>query len=246
MTVKDHPRRRVSHDSRSAARELIPPPGAVDFGQLRRGTPVSRVFGFDRGCCIDRYYIHRFLSAHAADIRGRVLEVAENNYTHIYGGDRVTQSDVLHVAPGHRRATIVDDLTSGATMPDDIFDCVILTQTLQHIFDTRAVLRTVHRILRPGGVALVTVPGISQISRYDMDRWGDFWRFTTLSLQRLFEEVFAAESLDVQAHGNVLAAVAFLHGLSADELRDEELDAFDPDYQLLLTVRAEKSAPENL
>ena len=45
--------------------------GSVDFGGLRRLTPVSRAFGFDRGLPIDRYYIERFLAAHAEDAEKR-------------------------------------------------------------------------------------------------------------------------------------------------------------------------------
>ena len=48
---------------------------------------------------------------------------------------------------------------------------------------------------------LATVPGISQISRYDMDRWGDFWRFTTLSMRRLFEQSFAPADVAVTSRG---------------------------------------------
>jgi len=68
------------------------PVGWVQFGSLRRLQPVSRVFGFDRGQCIDRYYIENFLARCAQDIHGSVLEVANNAYTIRYGGARVTQS----------------------------------------------------------------------------------------------------------------------------------------------------------
>ncbi len=96
-------------------------------------------------------------------------------------------------------------------------------------------------MLKPGGVLLATVPGISQISRYDMDRWGDFWRFTTLSATRVFQEVFGRRDLTVEAFGNVLTAMALLQGLSVEELTIRELDHRDPDYELLITVRACKS-----
>jgi len=218
-----------------------PPVGGVEFGSWRRLTPISRVFGFDRGPCIDRRYIERFLTRHAADVRGRVLEVADCEYTRAFGGDRVTRSDVLHAVAGNRKATIVGDLTCVETLSHDAFDCVILTQTLQHVYDARSAVRTLHHALTPGGVVLATVPGISQISRYDMERWGDFWRFTTLSARRLFEETFDCEAVEVQAHGNVLVACAFLHGLCADELTPDELDQHDPDYPVLITIRARKT-----
>ena len=223
---------------------LWPPVGWVRFGSLRRLQPISRKFGFDRGQCIDRYYIENFLAAHAADIRGHILEIGDDTYTRRFGGERVTKSDVLHVQGGNPKATIVADLTCADHIPSDTFDCIIFTQTLQFIYDVWAALRTLYRILKPGGVLLATFPGISQISRYDMDRWGDYWRFTTLSARRLFEEVFPPECVKVNVHGNVLAATAFLHGLAAEELQREELDYHDPDYELLITVRAVKPEGE--
>lgn len=104
----------------------------------------------------------------------------------------------------------------------------------------RAALRTVARILKPDGVALVVVPGISQIARYDMDTWGEYWRFTSLSARLLFEEVFRPEDVTVSTYGNVLSATASLQGLISTELRREELDSYDRDYQVLIGIRAVK------
>lgn len=217
-----------------------PPVGWVRFGSLRRLKPISQSWGSDRGLPIDRYYIERFLAARAQDIKGHVLEIGDDRYTRKFGGDRVTQSNVLHVAERRPQITIIGDLTSADHIPSNSFDCIVLTQTLQVIYDVPAALKTVYRILKPGGVALVTVPGISKISRYDMDRWGHYWSFTTRSAQRLFEIAFPAANVHVKAHGNVLVAIAFLHGMAAEELRQKELDCVDPDYELLITVRAVK------
>jgi len=194
----------------------------------------------DRGLPVDRYYITRFLAERASEIHGRVLEIGNDAYTRAFGGEGVTQSDVLHVAESNPKVTIVADLTCADDIPSDTFDCIILTQTLQLIYDVPAAIKTVCRILKPGGVVLVTIPGISKISRYDMDRWGQFWSFTSWSAQRLFEEIFPATHVSIKAYGNVLAAVAFLHGLASEELRPEELDYLDPDYELLITIRAVK------
>ncbi len=219
------------------------PTAAVAWGDLRRTTPFSRVFGLDRGRCIDRYYIEGFLDAHRTDIRGRVLEVEDGTYTAKFGGPAVTRSDVLHLEPGARHATICADLARAEdAIASDAFDCIILTQTLQFIFDVSAAVRNLHRILAPGGVLLATVPGVSQISRYDMDRWGDLWRFTDLSARKALETAFRPDLTAVGVRGNVLACTAFLHGLAEQELTRNELDAVDPDYQLLLVMRAQKEA----
>ena len=219
-----------------------PGAGPVRFGSLRRLTPVSRRFGWDRGGLpIDRYYIERFLEQCAPDIAGHVLEVRDDAYTRKFGGDRVVRSDVIHPTADNDKATIIADLTSAEHVPSNSFDCIVLTQVLPFIFDAQAAVRTLYRILRPGGVVLATMPGISQIVRYDMDRWGDYWRFTSLSARRIFECAFPGSDVQVQTQGNVLAAAAFLQGLSSRELRADELDYHDPDYELLISVRAVKS-----
>lgn len=217
----------------------LPPVGVVSFGSLRRVKPISRAFGYDRGLPIDRYYIENFLAHYANDIQGRVLEIGDNSYTRRFGGDRVTKSDVLHIMEGNPEATIVADLTCADNIPSDSFDCFILTQTLHLIYDVRTALKTLYRILKPGGVVLATFPGISQLAH---DQWGDYWywSFTTRSGRQLFEEVFPAANVKVETYGNVLAAISFLQGLAVEELRSEELEYRDPNYEVLITVRAVK------
>ena len=220
------------------------PPSPVRWGDLRRLEPKSRTFGMDRGLPICRHYIHAFLRRHADDVRGSVLEFGDDTYTRRFGDDRVTRSDVLHATADNPKATIVADLTAAREIRSDTFDCIICTQTLQFIFDVRAAASTLYRILQPGGVLLATLSGISPISRYDMDRWGEYWRFTTASASRLFEEHWPESGLTVRAHGNVVAATAYLQGLATEELDPRELTTDDPDYQIQITVRAVK--PERI
>jgi hypothetical protein len=201
---------------------------------------VSRHLGRDRGLPIDRYYIERFLAANADSIRGHVLEIDDDRYTRTFGGDRVTKSDVLHVRPDNPRATIVADLTCADHITSNLFDCVILTQTLPFIYNIHAVVTTLHRIVRPGGVVLATVGGITQISRSATDCWDYYWGFTTRSARLLFEEVFRAANVTVDSFGNVLAATAFLHGLAAEDLHPTKLDYRDQDYEFLITIKAVK------
>jgi SAM-dependent methyltransferase len=229
---------RIQQHRRGWSRQ--PPVGWVRFGSFRRLEPIGRDFGGQWGQVIDRYYIEKFLEHHASDIRGRVLEVADDGYTKRFGGTRVSQSDVLHYTDDNPKATIVADLTNAWQIPSNSFDCIILIQTLQFIFDLRASIKTLHRILKPGGNLLVTCHGTSQISSYDMQHWGEYWRLTSLSAHKLFTEVFPEPCVAVQAYGNVLSAIAFLHGIGAQELRPAELDFNDPHYEVLVAVRAVK------
>lgn len=213
---------------------------AVTFEDLSRVRPVSSLLGCDRGTPIDRYYLDNFLDNRAELIQGRVLEIADSSYSRRFGGKRVEKFEVLHATPGNRHATIVGDLADPATLPENAVDCFICTQTFNFIFDVQKAITGAHRLLKPGGVLLATVAGISQISRYDMDRWGDYWRFTTASVQKLFGPVFTG-GVEIESYGNVLAATAFLQGIAVEDLPDRTLlDRNDPDYQLLITIVARK------
>jgi SAM-dependent methyltransferase len=227
---------------------LGPRVGNVKFGDLRRTRPIARGFGYGRGRPVDRYYIEHFLARHATDVHGRVLEVGDDNYTRRYGQNRVERGDVLHAVPGNPRASFVGDLGVADQIPSNAFNCVILTQTLHLIYDVHAALRTLHRILKPGGVLLLTVPGISQLDecgRPEDNKWGNtwYWAFTTLSIRRACVDTFAGGTVEVEAHGNVLATVAYLHGLADHELTRAELDDHDPLYQLVITARVVKGGP---
>jgi hypothetical protein len=224
---------------RTLRRRLAQPAiGRVDLGQLAAPEPVSRGFGLERGRAVDRRYIEGFLARRAGDVRGRVLEVADPRYTRQFGGDRVTHGDVLHPVPGNPRATIIGDLATGEGLPRERYDCVIVTQTLQYVFDLAGAMRTLHALLAPGGVLLLTVPSISQLSRGDADAFGEHWRFTEHSVRRLLEGVFPAADVEVEAFGNVLAAVALLEGLSQEDLDVTKLDPHDPDYPVIVAARA--------
>jgi SAM-dependent methyltransferase len=212
----------------------------IDWGHLRRLEPVSRDWGFDRGQPIDRHYIEAFLAANRADIKGHVLEVAGDDYTQQFGGTEVQCSDVLDVMKDNPRATIVADLTNADDLKGERFDCIICTQTLQFIFDIEAALATLYRLLRHGGILLLTVPGITPISREDMAKSGDYWRFTDASIRRLLSRTFPDSTCCVQTYGNVLASTAFLQGIASNELRTEELSETEPQFPLLVAVRAVK------
>jgi SAM-dependent methyltransferase len=207
---------------------------------LHRLKPLSRICGLDRGRPVDRYYIENFLTKHARSIQGCVLEFEDSRYTTRFGENRVTKSDVLNLSEGNPQATIVGDLTQNLAIPDNTFDCIILTQTLHLIYDLRTALKALRRILRPKGVLLATLPGISQICRDPKNIWHDSWRFTHSSTRRLFEEFFPKENVEIESYGNVLVSSAFLYGLATEELRPEELDYRDNDYDFLIAVKAIK------
>ena len=213
----------------------------VNWGGLRRLEPLSPVWGIDRGQPIDRYYIEQFLHKYRQDIHGRVLEVKDPVYTKAFGTG-VEKSDVVDIARNNPYATLVCDLTVNGSLPEDTYDCFILTQTIHVIFDIHQVLANAYRTLRPGGVILATLPCVSRVD-YESGLEGDCWRFTPAAARRLFEEVFGPGQVEIQVFGNVLTCCSFLMGVSAGELTPQELDHCDPYFPLLLCVRATKEGP---
>jgi SAM-dependent methyltransferase len=236
LTAGDSRERRV--DSARWRERLARLRRPARLGTIRRTAPLSDHYGRDRGTPVDRYYIERFLAAERAAIKGRVLEVLNRDYTERYATS-IDQSDVLDVDPTNANATIVADLAAADVIPTDTFDCFILTQTLQYVFDLEAAAVHTHRILRPGGTVLCSVPSVSRIDRRELD--SEYWRLTRAACSRLFSDAFPGGDVDVRAHGNVLAAVAFLMGMAAEELSTAELERDDPYFPVVVTVRATKA-----
>ena len=222
---------------RAAKRARAAPAGETPL-VLPGREPLSREFGADRGRPIDRWYIERFLDRHRDDVQGRVLEVAERTYTDWYGDGAVSASDMLYAASGLPEATVVGDLATGEGLPSGAYDCFICTQTLQLVYDVGAAMKGTRDVLAPGGVLLCTVPALSQTSRLDRERWGDWWRFTSAGLRRQLGDVYGAANVTVAAHGNVRVAASFLYGLAAEELDAADLEHDDDEYELVITARA--------
>jgi hypothetical protein len=219
--------------------EFIPTQGKINWGDFMSVRPFSNDFGYDRGGPVDRYYIENFLLAESHSIKGNVLEIADNAYTLKYGGSKVTKSDVLHVNVGAPGATYFADLSKADNLPSDHFECIILTQTLQFIYDYTAALKHCYRMLKKGGVLLVTVPGISPIEGGEWrSKW--LWAFNETSMNRIFSEFFPVNSFMVKGYGNVYAAVSFLHGVGITETIKSKLDIRDTAYDVIITVRLQK------
>jgi glycosyltransferase involved in cell wall biosynthesis len=217
-------------------------PSPIQFGSFSQPVPISSTFGFDRGQPIDRYYIERFLAAHASEIKGRVLEIGDATYSKRFGGQAITSQDVLHAnEANHPDVTIVGDLQDPRLLPSDAYDCIVFTQTLHLLYDFHAALKHLHDALKPGGVLLATVPGISQIDRGE---WGDtwYWSFTPASIRRMFSARFASPDVDISVDGNVYAATAFLQGLAVADVDVDKLQPYDSAYPVIIGVCARKAA----
>ena len=93
------------------------------------------------------------------------------------------------------------DYFSGDIWPvaTDSVDVVLSTETLEHVPDPDSFLSEAHRVLRDGGMLVLTVPFSA--------RWHyvphDYWRFTPSGLQLLLERNGFGDTL-IHARGNAL------------------------------------------
>jgi hypothetical protein len=216
-----------------------PKAGKINMGDFNRTTPFSYDFGYDRGGPVDRYYIENFLEAESGRVKGRVLEIGDNEYTLKYGGSKLTKSDILHINDSNPKATFVGDLSDAPHLPANTFDCIVLTQTLHLIYNYKGALETCYRVLKPGGALLLTAPGISHIHHGE---WGKYWMwsFTGASMERMLGEVFEPNKTKIDIYGNLHVATAFLWGMGLPEVKKQIMDYKDPQYQVIITATAVK------
>ena len=72
--------------------------------------------------------------------------------------------DVLDIDLANPRATIIGDLRAVEQVTSQTYDCIILTQTLHVIDDMPAVVRECERLLKPGGVLLLSTPNLRSLN----------------------------------------------------------------------------------
>ncbi|UCI10742.1 methyltransferase domain-containing protein [Mesorhizobium sp. B1-1-8] len=162
-----------------------------------------------------------------------------DDYTARFGDQRTTRRDIIDLRPENTGATIIGDLTELGGEWSDTFDAIVITQTLHMIFDMKAAVSALFRLLKRGGTVLATVPGLTPIDHgQDYETW--YWSMTEVSARRMFSDVFGAEGTKVATYGNVFSAICFLEGLAAEELNAEMLYTRDRHYPVTIGICATK------
>jgi SAM-dependent methyltransferase len=231
--------RRLPTQRRRLLRRLLRRPL---WGNLRRSEPFSGTFGFDRGTPIDRFYMHGFLDEHRAAIHGVVGEIAEARYVRQFGDDRLTRIEIIDIDPRNPHATLVADLAESSSLPAATFDTLVVLQTLQYTSSAAAAVGNCVQALRPGGSLLLAMPGLTaHDDRIPLEE--DRWRFLPAGVDELLRAAAPVARRTVVGYGNLVAALAFLHGISAEELRPSELHRYDERYPVVTCARLDLPDP---
>ncbi|MBU3740883.1 MAG: class I SAM-dependent methyltransferase [Candidatus Kapabacteria bacterium] len=98
-----------------------------------------------------------------------------------------------------------NEITSfdGANIPfeADLFDAILCTEVLEHVYDYQALVNEMYRVLAPGGIALITVPWSARYHYLPHD----YFRYTPSSLRNVFS---AFSSIDIKPRGTVISVIA--------------------------------------
>jgi hypothetical protein len=183
----------------------------------------------------DRRYIDTFITLHASDIRGRVLEFAPVRYASNFAPVHL---DVMSKDEGPGILTC-DLAAANLPLPAAQYDCIICTQVLGFVAGLEQAVLHLHDLLKPGGVLLLSINSQGRVGRYDAMRYGYRTRLTQLSVRELLENAF--ETVEVTAYGNTYAVMAALNALPAFALDERKLQAVDPRCPLTIVARAVKA-----
>ncbi len=201
------------------------------WGNLRRTTPFSSSYGFERGQPVDRHYLHAFLTRHRDLITGDVLETQCTSYTVRYGHD-LTRIDSFDIDPQFEPTHLCDFARCAEIIPSSAYDCLLLPNTLPHFRELDLCLASAARVVRPGGTILASAAGLLPLTGDAVE----YWRLTPDGWRQKLGAAWPETMLEVIGHGNCLSAIAAQLGLALEELTEAELDAHDPRFPVLTTI----------
>jgi len=202
---------------------LVPPVGALDWGDLRRRTPLCPAFGSGRGTPIDRWYLDRFVEDVRNTITGEVLAIGGARSDRLHFGLRSASAFRILDVVERTGVDIVGDVHDRSLVDAASLDSTLLFNVLEHCLDPRAVVANVRHWLRPGGRCFVMVPNAQRLHAAPVD----LWRFSAAGLAELFQGWAA---VDVRSYGNLTTVLASHLGIAAEELSPHELELVQADH----------------
>ncbi|MFQ5692395.1 MAG: methyltransferase domain-containing protein, partial [Nitrospinota bacterium] len=131
-----------------------------------------------------RAFIMDYTKRMAGGFGGRVLDVGAGKWTYPRSLFTHCWYRTLDVVP-RENVDLVADLTD-IPLPADSLDGILCHQVLEHTTDPVAVVRELHRVLRPGGRAIVSTPFLYPI--HEEGPVKDYWRFTERGLRELLKD----------------------------------------------------------
>jgi SAM-dependent methyltransferase len=138
-----------------------------------------------------RLWLDSCLKAFAGEMRGTVLDLGgkrENKRGSFQPPEQLARSWQYINLDWVTRPNIFADVTRTPLQAESV-DCILCTEVLEHLPDPQACVDEAHRILRPRGVVLASVPFFYPVHADPYD----FQRFTEDGLRHLFHDFTLVE-----------------------------------------------------
>jgi len=133
--------------------------------------------------------IYRDISKTLRSFTGNVLDVGcgHSPYRFLLDASRTTYYGIDVKEAGDFEYHNPDvTIFNGKDIPfaDDLFDAVICTEVLEHVWDYQKLINEIRRALKPNGIAAITIPWSARYHYIPHD----FFRYTPSSLRTMFQE----------------------------------------------------------
>jgi len=126
----------------------------------------------------------------------RLLDVAPQDHAGARPHFPAAQIDTLDIDPASGATHIVDLCRDNSrTIPAESYDIVVCTEVLEHTLKPFSAVKEIRRLLKPGGLSLVSTPFNFRIH----GPLPDCWRFTEHGLRSLFDEESGFEIVALDA-----------------------------------------------
>ena len=135
--------------------------------------------------------------------RGRLIDLGCGNMPfRSFVSGQLIGYDSLDLFPRHTLVTYVGDIQNMTMIQDETYDTALCMEVLEHVPDPFRAAREIYRILKPGGILVMSVPHLSRLH----DEPHDYYRYTRHGVRCLLEQA-GFEVLQLEKRGGIFSFV---------------------------------------
>jgi len=178
------------------------------FAERERKLRLAGKVSYIEPGVIARKEILKFLFFAKEHAHGRMLDVGcgQKQYEFIFKNnvESYTGLDLPGTELKNGKADVFGDVQDLSFEPNS-FDTILCTQVLEHVPDPKKAIEEMSRVLKPGGVLLLTVPMVDVLHELPHD----YYRYTEFGLKYMLETA-GLNIVHLRRMGNLWRVIGFL------------------------------------